>query len=163
MTRIAGCLAWVCLYAQDENPEWKYWSTCKAGSRAKYMAEMELEGKAVIFTSVRTLAEIGADKAVVKEETEQVGPDGKTDVDEDKIAVEKAKPSLWILKELGTEEIEVKGKKLKCRVAQVHGGAHDPPKKMWLSAEIPGGVVKAESLEADKDKYKVTLVEYEKK
>jgi len=152
--------------SQDKNLEWTYWSSCKIGSRVKFTVEAELAEVKSKLTVTRELLEIGTDQVTLKANfTGFIGPDetARTKERTETIAKEKR---LVILKELGQEEVAVNGKKLKCRVVDADGffTDRDMPMTIWLSSEVPGGVVRVEGKsEEKKAAFKQSLIEYEKK
>jgi hypothetical protein len=152
--------------SQDEYSEWTYWSSCKIGSRVKYTMNGEVAGVKSKLTVTRELLEIGTDKVTLKTNfTGFIGPDETVRTKDRTETIPKEKRIL-ILKELGQEEIDVNGKTLKCRVVTGQGfdGEEDKPKKIWISSEVPGGLVQLEAnSEEKKTASKMTLIEYERK
>src|SRR5688572_5939551 len=133
----ATALLSLCLQAK-ENPEFGYWSNSKAGSWVKLKMEMDASGVKMLLQSTHTLLEVGADKVVVEQKTKVSvnGMEQPEATEKEEIFKDKEKTPLKIEKE-GDEEIEVAGKKLKCR--WVEGIQKESKVKFWLSKEIPGG------------------------
>jgi hypothetical protein len=155
------CLA---LQAHD-NLEWPYWKSMKVGSTATYKLDMTQGGQAMEGQMVRTLKEISAEKAVLEHKM-KITVSGQTveppaETEEVKPKEEKQEK---ITKE-GTEEIEVAGKKLKCRYLETEK-EEDGQKivsKVWAHDSIPGGIAKADVKMGEATTMKLTIVSWEKK
>src|SRR5688572_27853021 len=131
------------LQGKDANPEFGYWAEHKTGSWVKLKLEMESQGVKVLIQSTHTLIEPGKDKVVVEQKTKVTanGQEQPEQTEKEEIFRDKDKDPIKIEKE-GEEEIEVGGKKLKCR--WIEGTQSQSKVKFWLSKEIPGGVAKGE-------------------
>ena len=156
MTRWVLALAVLSLAAvQDEwveNPEYKGWSAYKPGAWVKFkmsndMGQMKVEGE---VTS--TLKELTAEKAVLENkvivemmgtkqenlQTRTLAPKIKkgTDSDGSKFEIEKE----------GDEELEIKGRKYKCRwvLGTLHSKSGEMKIKNWRCGDIVGGSAKME-------------------
>jgi len=141
---IATALLSLSLQGKDGNPEFAYWAEVKTGSWVKLKMEMETQGVKVLLQSTHTLIETGKDKVVVEQKTKVTanGVEQPEQTEKEDLLRDKEKDPIKIEKE-GDEEIEVAGKKLKCR--WIEGTQKENTKvKFWLSKEIPGGVAKAE-------------------
>jgi hypothetical protein len=131
-----------------DDPRFKYWAEWKPGAWARYTSEIEQAGQKMNMESTYKLLEVSADKVVVEMsgkmklgEREMAMPAQKQEIkakeSSDKVKVEKE----------GDEEIEVKGKKMKCHWVQVamDQGGKKMTMKVWLAKEIPSGMAKSEA------------------
>ena len=154
----------VALQAGD-NPEFPYWKSMKPGSTAKYKLEMNQGGQAITGEMVRTLLEVAADKCVVERKGKMMVGDQTIDVPVEKedVKAKEEKPEK-ILKD-AFEEIEVAGKKMKCRYMETEkeeeGGKTFA--KVWAHEDVPGGVVRADVKMGDGSALKLTILSWEKK
>ena len=154
--------------SQDvENPQFKYWTSCKPGSWVKMKMEMSTAGRKIESESTHKLLELKDDLAVVE-------ITGKSKVGEKEFALPAQKQEIKAkepaekvkIASEGDEEIDVAGKKLKCHWYEysTKQGEKDTKGKAWLSKEIPGGTAKVEMAGADGGKAIVMVaVEWEKK
>jgi len=154
--------------SQDvENPQFKYWTSCKPGSWVKMKMEMASAGKKIESETTHKLLELKDDVAVVE-------ITGKSKVGEQEFALPTQKQEIKAkepadkikITSEGDEEIEVAGKKLKCHWFEYSGkqGEKDSKGKAWMSKEIPGGMAKIEVGGPDAAKPIVMVaVEWEKK
>jgi hypothetical protein len=143
-------------YAKDmiDNPEYKYWSECKAGSWVTLKTVSDMGGNKSESEMTNKLLEISADKATVETTMTMMisgkpmtMPANKRDIPakvekpEEKGEAKGEKP-----KE-GDEEVEVGGKKLKCHWIMSHTDSNGmvSDTKVWTSNEIPGHTAKMES------------------
>lgn len=128
-----------------EYHEFDYWSGYKVGSTVSMKLEMEAQGAKITVELTRTVLETGAEKVVIETKTKvSVGgmaqPEG---TEKEEILKDKDKDPIKVEKE-GDEEIEVAGKKLKCR--WIEGTQKETTKlKFWVSKDVPGGIVKGEA------------------
>jgi hypothetical protein len=145
MMRWIFAAALVLVQAKD-NPEYAWWKDCKAGSWVKFRMEGEFAGQKIEGEQTHTLLELSAEKAVVdRKGSMKVGASPPVAMDKKDEVKAKAEEEYQISKE-GEEEIEIAGKKLKCRwidAVQTKGG-EKAELKFWLSKDVPGGVVKGE-------------------
>jgi hypothetical protein len=136
------------LLAQDvENPQYKYWASCKVGSWAKLRMDMDRGGQKFESHMTYTLLELKEDVAVIE-------ITGKSKVGAQEFPIPatkqeiKAKESADQVKIAGEgdEEIEVAGKKLKCRWYEYRSksGDKETKGKVWMAKEIPGGTARME-------------------
>lgn len=148
-----------------DNPEFPYWKNHKPGATAKYAIEMNQAGNAMKGEMSRVLLEVAADKCVVERKGKITVGDQTVDIPAEKedVKAKEDKPEK-ILKE-STEEIEVAGKKMKCRYLETEkeeeGGKTFA--KVWANEEVPGGVVKADVKMGDGSTLKLSIVSWEKK
>ena len=154
----------VALQAGD-NIEWPYWKSMKPGSTVKYKMEMTNDGKSMSGEMIRTLIEVGADKAVVERKGKMTVGEQIIDVpvEREDVKAKEEKPEK-ILKE-SVEEVEVAGKKMKCRYLETEkeeeGGK--TLAKVWAHEDVPGGVVKADVKMGEGATMKLTILSWEKK
>ena len=154
--------------AQDkEDPRYKYWSSCKAGSWVKSRMEVEQPGgQKMEMEQVQKLLEITAEKITVEISgtMKMAGKEMPMPARKQEITLKDAKGDVKIEKE-GDEEIEVAGKKLACHWYEmtVKSGAQEMKMKAWMSTEIPGGTAKAEMMSPVQQKPMIlTAVEWKK-
>lgn len=136
------------LLAQDvENPQYKYWSSCKVGSWAKLKMEMDRGGQKFESEMTYTLLELKEEVAVVEITGKSKMGDREFPIPAAKQEI-KAKESADKVKIAGEgdEEIEVAGKKLKCHWYEFvsKSGDKETKGKVWMAKEIPGGTAKME-------------------
>jgi hypothetical protein len=146
-----------------ENPQYGWWSSCKAGSKVTLRMEGEQGGVKLVIESTHTLLEITAEKAVVEQKTKITvsGTAQPEQTEKEEILEDKEKDPIKIEKE-GDEEIEVAGKKLKCHWIQ--GADKETKLKLWICNEIPGSVAKGEiTVTAEGATMKINAVSWEKK
>lgn len=162
MIAFKAALLLALLFQAKGNPEYGWWSGFKVGSSVKIRVDLEQGGMKVVMEGTFTLLELTKDKAVIERKT-KVTADGKAQPEstekEDVSATEDKNP-VKIEKE-GDEEIEVAGKKLKCRWIQ--GTQDDAKVKFWISKDVPGGIVKAEMTPPGGGTAKITAVSWERK
>jgi hypothetical protein len=148
-----------------DNPEFPYWKSMKPGSTAKYKIEMNQGGQAITGEMIRTLLEVAADKAVVERKGKMLVGEQAVDVPVEKedVKAKEEKPEK-ILKD-SSEEIEVAGKKMKCRYMETEKEEEGRKTfaKVWAHEDVPGGVVKADVKMGDGSTLKLTIVSWEKK
>ena len=134
------------LLPQDvDNPQYKYWSSCKVGSWSKMKMDMDRGGQKAESEMTYKLLELKDGVAVV-----EVSGKSKFGAQEYPIPAQKqeikAKESadkVKIEKE-GDEEIEVAGRKLKCHWYEFvsKSGEKETKGKVWMSTDIPGGMAR---------------------
>jgi hypothetical protein len=156
------------LLAQDvENPQYKYWSSCKVGSWSKMRMDMDQGGQKIESEMTYKLLEI-KDEVVVVEVTGKSkfgGQEYPIPAQKQEIKAKESADKVKIQKE-GDEEIEVAGKKLKCRWFEFlsKSGEKESKGKVWMAKEIPGGMARMEmgGLEGAKP-IAMNALEWEKK
>ena len=127
-----------------EYHEFDYWSGHKVGSSVTMKLEMEAQGAKILVELTRTIIELGTDKLVVESKTKvSVGGMAQPEsTEKEDIQKDKDKDPIKVEKE-GEEEIEVAGKKIKCR--WIEGTQKETKLKFWVTKDVPGGVVKGEA------------------
>ncbi len=162
-----------------DNPQYQVWASCKAGSWVKVKRETTKAGSgdAVTFTeteSTMKVAEVSSDKIVVEVTGVMRAGEGKKDLppytNEILAKVLKAEPldePKVIRKDAGDEELDLGGKKLKCKWVEVEiekAGTRSVT-RTWTSDEIPGGVARMESRSdgVQSSSLKMTVLGWEKK
>jgi hypothetical protein len=150
-----------------ENPEYTVWAKFKEGATFTLAQDREIGGvkKVKVHTEVvNRLVRITPERAVVESASVvEVGEEvTRTTPARKEIPARTERPSL---REAGEAEVEAMGRRFKCKVYEFVAEAADPPErdprnprtkpatrpqvqavkgKMFLSPEVPGGVVKAE-------------------
>jgi hypothetical protein len=150
-----ACLA----LAQDQvdNPEYKGWKAFKPGSSVTYkILSQGSEQKS-------TLKSIGESEAVLEVEFIK---DGKSIGKMERKVSAKVPESGAASKEGPEEEIDVAGKKLKCRTRDFQKKAANGKimsLRFWIYEEIPGGAAKMETTSEGGPKIVMIVSEWEKK
>ncbi len=159
-----GILAALSVQAKD-NPEYEHWANCKPGSWVKFKIEGEMRGQKFEMTETAKLLEVTQEKCVVEHtRAGKVGPQElPPQVQKEDVKAKDEEPDK-VLRE-GEEEIEVDGKKFKCRVIDLEKAKDKSTMKIWVTKEIPGGVVRGEISPppGQKGVMKITSVGWEKK
>jgi hypothetical protein len=146
MKTMTAALLLLCGVQDVDSPEFQRWSAVKVGSWAKYKSEIDTNGvKTVLPIEITyTLVEADDKKVVVEELTLN------TLVPKDSPKQEKARKRSYTAKSRkkdipekeGDEELEAGGKKLACHWTEIRTNSGSV--KSWISAEVPGGVVRLE-------------------
>jgi hypothetical protein len=156
------------LLAQDvENPQYKYWSSCKVGSWAKLRMDMDRGAQKFESEMTYKLLELKEDVAVIE-------ITGKSKVGAQEFPIPATKQEIKAKEPAdkvkiageGDEEIEVAGKKLKCHWYEFvsKSGDKESKGKVWMAKEIPGGTAKMEMAGPEGTKPIVlSTLEWEKK
>ena len=144
--------------------EFEYWSGHKVGSSVTFKIEMDAQGQKFQLDITRTMLETGAEKIVVETKTKITigGQEQPANTEKEDILKDKDKEPIKVEKE-GEEEIEVAGKKVKCR--WIEGTQKETTKlKFWVTKDVPGGLVKGEASGGElPGPMKITIVSWEKK
>ena len=129
--------------AQDvvDNPQYKYWSTCKVGSWAKMKMDMDQGGQKIEGEMTYKLLEI-KDEVVVVEVTGKSkfgGQEYPIPPQKQEIKAKESADKVKIQKE-GDEEIEVAGKKMKCKwiETEMEINGQKTVSRIYTNEEIPG-------------------------
>jgi len=123
--------------AQGKSPwEFSGWSAFKPGSTVKLKVEADLAGLKQESYAIGTLVENQAAHVIV----ETVAVEKGAEQPPRKLNLKKAAEveKRWAAE--GDEELDIGGKKVKCRWGEVKVG--DNEVKVWMSNEIPGGIAK---------------------
>jgi hypothetical protein len=154
--------------AEDmDNPEYANWKGFKVGSSVTMKMVSEASGFKSEMEQTHKLVELTADKAVVETAGVMITGGNKINLPATKreipAKVKKAeggdaKGAKADVKE-SSEEIEVGGKKLKCKVVETDSEASGTKThvKTWQSDEVPGKMVKMESHSEGKTKSSSTM------
>jgi hypothetical protein len=176
--RIVSCVAVVLAfgavaYAADmiDNPEYKFWSSCKAGSWVTLKTEMHMNNMNMESGTTNKLLEITAEKAVLESTSKTImgGKEYPSPATKREIAakIEKpadsAKPANKPVE--GDEELTVDGKKLKCHwsESESEAGGKKTVSRVWMCEEVPGHMTKMESKQDGKVTMTMTVEKFEKK
>ena len=140
--------------AEDvDNPEYVQWSKFKVGSFVTMKMETETGGNKTEMENTTTLVELTKEKAVIETKGHMMMGGNKIDIPANKREIpakvkkaEGGKGEGPKAKE-GNEEIEVGGKKVKCKTveADTEASGMKTHSKTWMCEEIPGHVAKMES------------------
>lgn len=143
--------------SHGQSTEYGRWAAFQAGATASYRHSGEVAGKAIQAERAYALIEVSPERAILEEKiTSSTGP----------ASCSKLELRAWssrereVLRE-GEEDLEVGGRTLRCRWSETREGP-DLRMKEWLSAEVPGGLVRreVESLGASKAKTVLALVSW---
>ena len=132
-----------------ENPQFEAWKNVKAGSWIKFKVETIEDGEKTVSEETETLLSAAADKVVVERKVvATLGGQPFTSTEKDEHAA--ASDAILKVEKGGEEQIEAGGKKLACRIVFVTRKPVDSTgeirHKLWMSADVPGGVAKSESV-----------------
>ena len=119
-----------------------WWSGHQAGSWSKHEGQLIVAGVGKIELTF-TLQQVSDSRAVVETREIRTSPRGVREPESVESKVYSKEPEqdpIQVVKE-GEEEIDVAGKKLKCRWIEGTKGGNGRV-KMWLSREIPGGLAR---------------------
>jgi len=131
-----------------ENPEYVYWAKFKPGTTAVTVSE--LDGGRVKYTTenTTTLVEVKPDMLVLETATTTTVNGQTKAAPARKRDVPAKKGDVIEMKDTGEEELEVAGKKLKCKVKEytskigLKGAEIETKGKAYFNESVPGGVVK---------------------
>jgi len=165
MAHLAGVVVLLSLLVQaKDNPEYTHWSSFKPGSWVKIKMEGSMGDQKLEMTQTTKLLEVTPEKVVVehKRSMKMAGQALPEQVEKDEVPAKKEKVEK-ILKE-SEEEIEVNGKKMKCKVLEMED-EQKAQLKFWVSKDVPGGIVKGDvkAPPTEKGAMKITALEWEKK
>jgi len=147
--------------AQDQvdSPEYKGWASFKPGSSVTYKYSPQEGGQKI------TLKSVGESEVVIETEIIYNGkPAGKAI--ERKIPAKIAAADAPKDVKRGEEEIEVGGKKLKCRTVEFErklASGKTIAMKIWANDEIPGTGAQVQTLSEGGGKFSMIASEWEKK
>ncbi len=151
--------------AQDQidNPEYKGWKSCKPGSSVTYKY---LVGGAPQGEQKTTLKSISDTEAVLETEMTKDGKSFGKAMERKVFAKVPATDSGASKRDGPEEEIEVAGKKVKCKTRDFEKKASNGKTmglRFWIYEEIPGGAAKVESTSEGGPKITMIVSEWEKK
>jgi len=140
--------------ADDANPRYTHWSRYKVGSNTTMVANVSTpQGMTINMEMKRTLKELTDDKAVIEvvSSTEVMGQSHPGKPHDEIIQAKKAENDAY--KEVGHETVEAAGKSYDCTVIEatqtVPAGPGGRPQegkaKVWVTDDVPGGMVKLEA------------------
>ena len=161
------------------NPAYEGWKPFKVGSWVKHSQETKADGATTTMTTITTLVELTATKAVVETRTELMAGGERTVLepvrqehasaiqDPSGPAVDPEGAILSKPKE-GAESLRVGDKTYACKTSEYTFRLDDETirNKAWTSEKVPGGLVKSESRMAAPGRTSlttVTLVAFEAK
>jgi len=156
------------LLTQDvENPQYKYWSSCKIGSWSKMRMDLDQGGQKIESEMTYKLVELKDGVAVVEVAgtSKFGGQEYPIPAQKQEIKAREPADKVKIEKE-GDDEIEVAGKKMKCHWYEFvsKSGEKESRGKVWMATEVPGGMAKMEMRGSEGAKPMVfTALEWEKK
>jgi len=142
-----------CAEEMVDNAAYKMWTTFKPGAMVKTEMSTTAGDMKSQVEQTQTLKEITAEKVVIEIKTAMVMAGTKTEMPAQNMEipakVEKAKAAPKPDAEVkeGEEEIEVAGKKMKCKWAEtkMKQGEMIITSKVWTTPAIPGSMAKMES------------------
>lgn len=133
------------LQAKD-NPDYRAWTGFGPGSWVKLVMESAPGGRKTLREDIVRLVRLTPEQAVVERQTRTTA-DGRSVPQAPYLETIPAKRDRLdeILRE-GEEEIEVAGRRLRCRVLELERMLDGQKKrvKLWASDEVPGGAVRME-------------------
>jgi len=136
------------------NPAYDQWAKFKPGAFAKHEGETVAMGNANKMTMMAKLVELTDEKAVVESTTSMSGMDMPPQKMELTKMMEKVEMPKVEGQEMpkpdtreGEERLDIAGKSLKCKTIEtmMKMGDINVTSKVWMSDEVPGGMVKMES------------------
>jgi hypothetical protein len=154
-----------CLQDQMDDPSFKSWAKCKPGSWVKWEMDTGAADKSVTV-ELLTLKSVETDKIVLSRKLSTVQDGKSTEIGE----FERIMTPTIDAKQFGTivkesdEEIDVAGRKLKCRKLEVDQdrGGMTMKNTIWMSDEVAGGVARVHAAGGDRV-VTVTVTGWEKK
>jgi len=144
-----------------ENPQFDGWKDFKAGSWVKLKVETIEDGEKTLSEETETLVRAAADKIVVERKVvATLGGKPFTSTDQEEHA--SASDAILKVERGGEEQLEAGGKKLACRIVFVTRKGVDSTgeirHKLWMSADVPGGVAKSESVSVRQNRLVTTAI-----
>jgi hypothetical protein len=143
------------------NPQFDAWKNFKAGSWVKLKVETIEDGEKTVSEETETLVSATAEKIVLQRKTlSTLGGQPFTSTDQEDLPA--TTPSILKVEKGTDEEIEVAGKKVACRVLLVTKAAKESVgeirHKFWMKDDVPGGVVRSESVAVRQNRVVATAV-----
>ncbi len=147
-----------------ENPEYKGWASCKVGSWIKMKEMSEAAGKKSESEIQSTLVELTADLAVLEVKTtvaDKGAPAPKTERREIPARIKEDRKDSP--KREADEDVRVGAKSFRCRVycTTTVGDAGKTVTRVWMCADLPGGIAKMEILEEGAEKSSRVLTAFD--
>ncbi len=162
---VAGLLltaaSWAFAADTIDNPQYTSWAKFKVGTSVTLKTESDMGGMNSQMETTMTLLELTPDKAVVETKMSMNAAGHQMDMPARKMdipaKIEKPAPTLngatpatepaKVDAKQSTEEIDVAGKKIKCKVVEATTVTNGmtTKSKSWTSEEVPGGLVKMEA------------------
>jgi hypothetical protein len=147
-SRCAFCMAAVLAFAavvqaaSVDNPRYQGWAKFKKGSNSTYSSTISMNGMQIEVQSTSTLEDFTDDQVTVEVKV-TVNIMGQPHTSARTTTIP-AKVSSDDLKETGEEDVKAMDRTFKCKVYDtVHqGSGTNAARKIWVSAEVPGGMVK---------------------
>jgi hypothetical protein len=132
-----------------ENPQFHAWKNLKAGSWVKLKVETIEDGEKTVSEETETLVSAVADKVVVERKVvATLGGQPFTTKENEQISP--TSDAILKIEQGNEEQIEAGGKKLDCKIVFVTKKPVDSTgeirHKLWLHADVPGGVARSESV-----------------
>lgn len=160
-------LALLSLVQDKDDPRYKYWSSCKAGSWVKSHMVVEQGGMQFETDQVQKLVDIADDKVTLEVSGTRKFNGKESPMPPRKQEIRaKYKEGDTNIESEGDETLEVAGKSYKCHWIQMtmKSGPNPGHMKAWMTSDVPGGVLKAEVTPPNSPTPVVlTAVEWEKK
>jgi len=158
--RVAAAILLLALQAK-ENPQYDAWKGLKPGTWVKHKVETIEDGEKTPSEETETLVSAAADKIVVERKVVALlGGNPFTTTEKEEHAA--ASDSILKVEKGGEEEIEAGGKKLACRILFVTRKGVDSTgeirHKLWMNAEVPGGVARSESVSVRQNRLVATAI-----
>src|ERR1041384_5793131 len=148
--------------AQSKHPTYDRCANFKVGSWVKMKIEAESGGVKGVEDRTVTLTELTKEKAILEWKRIRILAERKYPEETSRIEIRSDNwPNPTTVQKEGEEEIEIAGKKLKCR--WIKGTSNEGNVKFWVSTEVPGGIVKVEQTTSEGVTTKSIVTGWEKK
>lgn len=130
-----------------DNPQFAHWSKFEIGSSATLSTEILTGGQKVSTVSTNKLLEKNGEKVIVEISGTMniAGQNNELPPQKQDIPAQIAKRTIT---QSATEKVDAAGKTFECKVYEMSNDESGQPgakAKVWLSDEVPGGVVKLEA------------------
>jgi hypothetical protein len=156
-----------------DSPQYAAWAKFKPDSSSTLSADMKMGPNTVHVETTTTLKSVTPEKVEVQSAGKMsfMGHDNETPVQTRTIAAKEAKQDK---KDLGEQDVAAMGKTFKCKVYEItganagapsaHGGAGaDAKATIYVSDDVPGGLVKMDIAGANGQKMTFTLTAMDSK
>lgn len=132
--------------AQDkvDNPDYLGWSAFKVGSSVKFHQMSDVGGVKTESDITHLLVDLTDRKAVVEVITFTQRTEQPRETREIPAQISKDDPRLAPPLKQGEEDIQIAGKKIRCRWTETVEGVNTRI-RTWTSAEVPGGLVRRDT------------------